>query len=49
MQKDARTGSVNRSVGALGRHGRHTCRSASKSLSASILYGKRKMRYGRGA
>ena len=49
MQKDARTGSAIRSVCAVGEHGRPTSKSASISLSASILYGKRKMRYGRRA
>ena len=41
--------SVIRSVRASGGHRRHTDRSVSMSLSASILYGKRKMRYVRRA
>ena len=49
MQKDARTGSVIRSICAVGRHGRHTVMNAGMSWSVSILYGKRKMRYGRRA
>ena len=49
MQPDARTGSVIRLVRAVKGHGRHSCRSASMSWFASILYGKRKMSYGRRA
>ncbi len=49
MQADARTGSVIRSVCTVGGHGGHTSKSAGVSVSASILYGKRKMRYGRRA
>ena len=41
--------SVIRSVRAVGGQGRHSDRSASMSWSASILYGKRKMSYGRRA
>ena len=47
MRETPLTVSVAGSVCAVGGHGRHTGMSVGKSWGASILYGKRKISYGR--